>query len=91
MANMINLTIDGIQTQIEAGSTILQAAEQVGVHIPTLCYLDLHEIGIENKPASCRVCVVEVAGRRNLAPACATPVTEGMVVRTNTPKATPTK
>ena len=86
MANMINLTIDGIQTQIEAGSTILQAAEQVGVHIPTLCYLDLHEIGIENKPASCRVCVVEVAGRRNLAPACATPVTEGMVVRTNTPK-----
>ncbi len=86
MANMINLTIDGIQTQIEAGSTILQAAEQVGVHIPTLCYLDLHEIGIENKPASCRVCVVEVAGRRNLAPACATPVTEGMVVNTNTPK-----
>lgn len=86
MANMINLTIDGIQTQIEAGSTILQAAEQVGVHIPTLCYLDLHEIGIENKPASCRVCVVEVAGRRNLAPACATPVTEGMVVRTNTTK-----
>ena len=62
MSNMINLTIDGIETQVPAGSTILQAAEQVGVHIPTLCYLDLHEIGIENKPASCRVCVVEVVG-----------------------------
>lgn len=86
MSNMINVTIDGLETQVEAGSTILQAAEQVGVHIPTLCYLDLHEIGIENKPASCRVCVVEVVGRRNLAPACATPVSEGMVVKTNTPK-----
>lgn len=86
MANMINITIDGRATQVEAGSTILQAAQQVDVYIPTLCYMDLSEIGIVNKPASCRVCVVEVEGRRNLAPACATPVTEGMVVHTNSAK-----
>ena len=86
MPKMIHLTIDGMETQAEAGSTILQAAETVGVHIPTLCYMNLHELGFENRPASCRICVVEVAGRRNLAPACATPVAEGMVVRTNTAK-----
>ena len=86
MPKMINLTIDGMETQVEAGSTILQAAETVGVHIPTLCYMNLHELGFENRPASCRICVVEVVGRRNLAPACATPVAEGMVVRTNTAK-----
>ena len=71
MPKMINLTIDGMETQVEAGSTILQAAETVGVHIPTLCYMNLHELGFENRPASCRICVVEVVGRRNLAPACA--------------------
>lgn len=86
MPNMVNVTIDGVQVQVPAGSTILDAANAVGVYIPTLCHLDMHEAGMVNKPASCRICVVEVVGRRNLAPACATPVTEGMVVNTSNAK-----
>ena len=82
--SQINLTIDGKSVAVENGSTILDAAQLVGVDIPTLCYLNLHDTKMENKPASCRICVVEVEGRRNLAPACATPVAEGMVVKTNT-------
>ncbi len=81
---MITLNIDGKQVAVPKGATILDAAKQIDIDIPTLCHLDLHEIGIVNKSASCRVCVVEVKGRRNLAPACSTPVTEGMEVRTNT-------
>ena len=86
MSNMINITIDGKKVQVPAGSTILQAAQTVGIHIPTLCHLDLHDIKMVNRTASCRICVVEVEGRRNLAPACATPVAEGMVVHSNTLK-----
>ncbi len=86
MSNMINITIDGKKVQVPAGSTILQAAQAVGIHIPTLCHLDLHDIKMVNQTASCRICVVEVEGRRNLAPACATPVAEGMVVHSNTLK-----
>lgn len=81
---MMKVTIDGKVAEVEAGSTILQAAQSVGVNIPTLCYYNMHGTKMENKTASCRVCVVEVEGRRNLAPACATPVTDGMVVRTHT-------
>ena len=82
--SQVTLVIDGKQTTVEMGQTILQAAQKVGVDIPTLCYLNLHDTKMENKTASCRICVVEVEGRKNLAPACATPVAEGMVVRTNT-------
>lgn len=80
----INIIIDGTEVQIAKGSTILEAARTIGVTIPTLCHLDLHDTKMVNQTASCRVCVVEVEGRRNLAPACATPVVEGMVIRTNT-------
>lgn len=80
----VNLIIDGKSVAVKAGSTILEAAQKVGVDIPTLCYLHLHDTKMENKPASCRICVVEVEGRKNLAPACATPVAEGMVVKTAT-------
>ena len=81
---MINLNIDGKYVKVPKGATILDAAKQLGIEIPTLCHLDLHDLGVVNKAASCRICVVEVKGRRNLAPACATPVTEGMEVHTNT-------
>ena len=81
---MISLNIDGKYVKVPAGSTILDAAKELGVEIPTLCHLDLHAVGLVNKGASCRICVVEVKGRRNLAPACATPAVEGMEVRTNT-------
>ena len=65
-------------------ATILEAACKIGIDIPTLCHIDLKGTCIKNNPASCRICVVEVAGRRNLAPACATRCTEGMVVQTST-------
>lgn len=82
--SQVKLTIDGKIAEVEIGSSILQAAQSVGVDIPTLCYLNLHGTKMENNTASCRICVVEVEGRKNLAPACATPVTDGMVVKTNT-------
>ena len=79
----INVIIDKKPVSVEPGTTILHAAKEVGITIPTLCYLNLHDLGIENKPGGCRICVVEVEGRSNLAPACATNCAEGMVVRTN--------
>ncbi len=78
---MINVTIDGIPVQVEEGSTILDAAEKAGVHIPTLCHLK----GIVAE-GSCRMCQVEVEGARGLPAACAFPVAEGNVIHTNTPK-----
>ena len=80
----INLTIDNKSIKIEKGATILDAAKANGIKIPTLCHLKLDDLNIENKPGGCRVCVVEVEGRRNLAPACATNCDEGMVVNTHT-------
>ena len=80
---MVNLFIDDHQIAVEAGTTILDAAKKVHIRIPTLCYLDWGKLKMVNKTASCRICMVEVEGRRNLAPACATPVFEGMKVTTN--------
>ncbi len=85
--NTVNLTINGKQVSVPAGSTILDAARKLNIKIPTLCYCEKLGCGVANKPASCRICVVEVEKRRNLAPACATPVMEGMVVRTNSQRA----
>ena len=50
--DMINLTIDGQAVQVEKGSTILDAAKKLGIEIPTLCHLHMHEIGLNNQPAS---------------------------------------
>ena len=80
----VKLVVDGKEVSVAAGSTVLDAARDLGIDVPTLCHLDLHDTKMVNKAASCRVCVVEVEGRRNLAPSCATPVVEGMVVKTNT-------
>lgn len=80
---MINLTIDGKTVTTEKDTTILKAAKTVGIEIPTLCYFELKDLNIENKPGGCRICVVEVKGRRNLAPACTTKVENGMVVSTH--------
>ncbi|MDD2217111.1 MAG: NADH-dependent [FeFe] hydrogenase, group A6 [Eubacteriales bacterium] len=79
--NNINITIDGIKTAVPAGYTILQAAKELGIYIPTLCYLkDINEIG------ACRICVVEVKGAKALAAACMFPVSEGMEILTHSPK-----
>jgi NADH dehydrogenase/NADH:ubiquinone oxidoreductase subunit G len=83
----VRVTINHRIVEVEEGSTILEAAKLLNIKIPTLCHLNLHNTKMVNKTASCRVCVVEVEGRRNLAPACATPVFDGMVVRTNTIRA----
>jgi len=78
---MLNVTIDGIQVQAKEGSTILQAAQSVGIEIPTLCYLkDL------TPEASCRICLVEIEGNPKLFTACSTPVAEGNVIYTKSEK-----
>ena len=78
---MVNLTINGKAIQAKEGSTILEAARLANIDIPTLCFLkDVNEVG------DCRMCVVEVEGARGFATACIQKVSEGMVVRTNTPK-----
>ncbi|MGL5049037.1 MAG: NADH-dependent [FeFe] hydrogenase, group A6 [Fusobacteriaceae bacterium] len=82
--DIVNIDIDGKKITVPKESTILVAARSVGIKIPHLCYMNLGEENFKNDCASCRICVVEVDGKKNLAPACATPVHEGMVVRTNT-------
>ncbi|MCQ2155433.1 MAG: [FeFe] hydrogenase, group A [Bacteroidales bacterium] len=82
--NKINLTIDNRPVSVDKGTTILDAAKACGIEIPTLCHINLKGTCVNNHPASCRICVVEVAGRRNLAPACATACMEGMEVHTST-------
>ncbi|HHV02763.1 MAG: NADH-dependent [FeFe] hydrogenase, group A6 [Bacteroidales bacterium] len=76
----VKLTIDNKHIEVPKGTTILQAAKQAGINIPTLCYMNLPHLDQEHKPGSCRVCVVEIPGRRTLVPACATKCTEGMEV-----------
>ena len=83
MKKLINIKIDGIDVETRAGQTILEAAKSVGIKIPSLCYLHIKEIGYKNNCSSCRICVVEVKGRKNLAAACSTPVAEGMEITTN--------
>lgn len=76
---LVTLTIDEQEVKVEKGTTILQAARQVGIDIPTLCFLkDINEVG------DCRMCIVEVEGRRGFATSCIQKVEEGMVVHTNT-------
>ena len=76
---MVQVTIDGLTVEVPNGSTILTAAEQAGVKIPTLCHHPDQKI-----KAICRICVVEVEGSRVMQPACAYPVAEGMVINTKT-------
>lgn len=80
---LVKLTIDNRTVEVEKGTTVFHAAKKLGIEIPTLCYMYLADLNIEHKPGGCRVCVVEVEGRRNLAPSCATECNEGMVVKSN--------
>lgn len=82
----VKITIDNKELEVPRGTTILKAARSIGVDIPTLCHMELHDLNIENKPGGCRICVVEVQGRRNLAPACITKCEEGMTVRSHNPR-----
>ncbi|HCT93666.1 MAG: NADH:ubiquinone oxidoreductase [Bacteroidetes bacterium GWE2_39_28] len=78
----IKVKIDNVEVEVKRGSTIYQAAKQIGIDIPVLCYMNLNHMQIENRPGGCRICVVEVEGRKNLAPSCSTECSEGMVVKT---------
>lgn len=79
---MVNLTINSIPVTVPEGTTILDAAASVDIEIPSLCYLkELNEI------SACRVCCVEVEGEGKLVPSCNNVVREGMVIRTNSPRA----
>jgi NADH-quinone oxidoreductase subunit G len=84
---MIKLTINNMPVEAEDNATILEAASKIGIKIPTLCHMNLESFDVEHRLGSCRICVVEVEGRRNLAPACCTPVQEGMAVKTNSIRA----
>ena len=77
----VNLTIDGQAVSVREGTTIYGACQQMGLEIPTLCFLEtLHPVN------ACRVCVVELEGARVLVPSCSRAVEEGMVVKTDTPR-----
>ncbi len=79
---LVNLKINNMPVQVEAGTTVLEAAKSAGVKIPTLCFLkDCNQTG------ACRVCTVEVKGARTLAAACVYPVGEGMEVNTHSERA----
>ena len=79
MCEKVKLTIDGKIVEVNAGSTVLQAAKQIGIDIPTLCFLkDVNQAG------ECRICIVEIEGRRGFVPSCRTIVEEEMKVKTNT-------
>jgi NADH dehydrogenase/NADH:ubiquinone oxidoreductase subunit G len=77
MSDVIALTIDGQSVTVEPGTTILKAAQSVGIEIPTICY---HDHCTSN--GLCRMCVVEVEGARVLSPACVAQVGEGLKVNT---------
>lgn len=78
---MVNLKINGQKISVAEGTTIMEAARQVGVEIPHLCYLkEINEIG------ACRVCIVELAGHNKMVTACNTVCQEGMEVLTNSPR-----
>ncbi|MFB3893816.1 MAG: [Fe-Fe] hydrogenase large subunit C-terminal domain-containing protein [Phycisphaerae bacterium] len=78
---MIEIEIDGKTTQAHRGEMLLDVLRRAGVHVPTLCHVrDVQPAG------ACRLCVVEVEGRPELVPSCATPVQDGMKVRSSTPR-----
>jgi len=78
---MVNLKIDGQEVAVPDGTTVLRAAQSLGVDIPTLCdHKELTPYG------GCRMCLVEVEGARTLQPSCTLPASNNMVVLTNTPK-----
>lgn len=79
--NTVNLTIDGVNVTVPANYTVIEAAREAGINIPTLCYLK----GV-NQIGACRICLVETKGGRAPQAACTLPVAEGMEVYTNNPK-----
>lgn len=84
----VKITIDGQLIKVPKASTVLSAAKKIGIDIPTLCNNELLDV---KEGASCRVCVVEIDGYKNLSPSCATYVADGMVIKTNTDRVIKTR
>lgn len=80
-SKIVHLTIDGQQVTVKEGATVLEAAKEAGIYVPTLCYHpSLTPYG------GCRLCIVEIEGMRGFPTSCTTPAVDGMVVRTNSPQ-----
>ncbi len=79
----VKIKINGVETEVIKNTTVLAAAKELGMKIPTLCSFHIPNIGFVNSHASCRICVVEINGSENLYPACETRVQEGMSIITN--------
>ncbi|MFW6298485.1 MAG: NADH-dependent [FeFe] hydrogenase, group A6 [Bacillota bacterium] len=84
---MVSVTINGIDINVEKDTTVLDAAKKAGIEIPTLCHMDMHELGAVNQNANCRVCVVENKDNGRLVPSCAEKVRDGMTIETDSIKA----
>lgn len=81
MSEMIKLNIDGKDIEVEKGTTVLEAAKKLNIDIPTLCFLkDINEVG------DCRMCIVQIEGRKGFVASCVQKAEEGMIVKTNTPE-----
>lgn len=81
MSDIIKLNIDGRDVEVEKGTTILEAAKMININIPTLCFLkDINEVG------DCRMCIVQIEGRKGFVASCVQKAEEGMIVKTNTPE-----
>ena len=84
---MIKAEINGIKVEVEEGTSILEAAKGINIHLPTLCNMYMVDGETRNCKGTCRVCVVELKGKKGLVPSCATEIKEGMSIRTNSLKA----
>ncbi|MBE6054450.1 MAG: 2Fe-2S iron-sulfur cluster binding domain-containing protein [Clostridium sartagoforme] len=84
---MVNAKINGINVEVEKGTTILEAAKKININLPTLCHMYMVDGKTRNCKGTCRVCVVEIEGKDGLVPSCATEIREGMSVKTNSLKA----
>ena len=78
---MIKIMVDDKEIEVEEGISLLQACLDAGIYVPNLCYLE----GMEDPAASCRMCFVEIEGEEKPLPSCTTQVSNGMVVKTDTP------
>ena len=85
---MINIILNGKELTVKENQTIYNICKEHHIQIPTLCHLNLHQIGYFNMSGSCRVCVVELANQGGrLVTSCNTVATEGMKIVTNSPRA----
>lgn len=88
---MITFYINDREVTVPEGTTILEAAREINVYIPTLCHMDLPAMKISNHNASCRVCMVEQEGKDKMLTACSVVAWDGLRVRTDTPKVVKTR